>query len=367
MKSFFLFLLLFPIIVSAQYDSTKNRQTINAYGFTYKNVAVTGSFLIPNDTPRLAVADSNAIATLNGRVFVYTGWRWNSFEVVMDSDPNKLDSVTYRSDTLWQWKNGDSSLIGELVLGSLYTFSNGLNESSAGNPKLGGALTAATSLWNNTFQYSYRVSGTDSIIVGTTNSGAWRADRRKTGVANNLIVDDNMYFEVNDGTSQSAGLEFLNNGSGTLSTRFQDSRTVKTGLEYISHDTTGWTAYTLITRNYLNQRLAGFSGGGIADSIQNITTDTVVTITNGVNIVYVNPATSRDTIAITLPASPSTSKTIEFYFGGTITSGTVVTLLTIAGNSGQTILQATTPTIFEAGEYVSYKWNSSLSKWYRKN
>jgi hypothetical protein len=103
---------------------------------------------------------------------------------------------------------------------------------------------------------------------------------------------------------------------------------------------------------------------GVADSVEEIETD--AEITDGVNIVYVNPDEALEELEITLPENPSSKNEIEIYFGGTIESGTVVTALTITPNTGQTILQATEPTLIEAGESIAYKYNSSLSKWYRK-
>jgi hypothetical protein len=150
----------------------------------------------------------------------------------------------------------------------LFSFSNGLNATN-GTVNLGGQLTLATALWGNPFKYSYALSGTDSIVVQTNYAGSFRVDKYSTGTANNLIIGNNMYFELNDGTSQSAGFEFLKSG---MLTRFQDSRTVKTGLEYTSLDTTGYTAYTLVPKNYINQRLAAFtpSGGNLINGGNNL-------------------------------------------------------------------------------------------------
>ncbi len=138
-------------------------------------------------------------------------------------------------------------------------------------------------------------------------------------------------------------------------------------VNYNTYDSSGYTSLTHIPKQYLEDRLAGISGGGVSESIQNHTSGTTVTVTNGVNILYVNPASTLATLTITLPATPHAGNYIEIYFGGTMTSGDVVTSITISGNTGQTVLQASTPSIVEAGEHISYRWNSSLSKWYRKN
>lgn len=112
------------------------------------------------------------------------------------------------------------------------------------------------------------------------------------------------------------------------------------------------------------------SGGGssafVSDSIQTHTSGATVTINNAVNIIYINPASSISTLTITMPSTPHQLKELQVYFGGTITTGTVVTSLTVTGNTGQTILQATSPSSVEAGECIVYKYNSSLSKWFRQ-
>lgn len=114
---------------------------------------------------------------------------------------------------------------------------------------------------------------------------------------------------------------------------------------------------------------SGSGGGGssfVADSIQTHTSGSTVTINNAVNIVYINPASVIASLTITLPSTPHQVKELQVYFGGTITTGTVVTSLTVTGNTGQTILQATSPSSVEAGECIVYKYNSSLSKWFRQ-
>lgn len=108
------------------------------------------------------------------------------------------------------------------------------------------------------------------------------------------------------------------------------------------------------------------TGGGAADSIQNHTSGATVAVTNGVNVLYINPAATLAALEITLPATPHASNEIEIYFGGTVGSGDVVTAIDILPNTGQTLLQATTPSNVAAGESIAYKYNSSLSKWYRK-
>jgi hypothetical protein len=68
-----------------------------------------------------------------------------------------------------------------------------------------------------------------------------------------------------------------------------------------------------------------------------------------------------------MPASPEDGQIIDIYFGGSIGGGaTVVTSLTISANTGQTLIQATTPTTAVGGDWISYQYYSSTSRWYRR-
>jgi len=61
---------------TAQYDSTKTLQVQNSYGFTWKNGSFLGSFWLPQDTLKLKVADSGAVAMKGDTLYRYTGYAW---------------------------------------------------------------------------------------------------------------------------------------------------------------------------------------------------------------------------------------------------------------------------------------------------
>ena len=69
-------LLILSLCSSAQYDSTKILQAIQAYGFTWKNSRVISSLIPPNDTVKLALKDSGAIAYKGGNIWSYNGVSW---------------------------------------------------------------------------------------------------------------------------------------------------------------------------------------------------------------------------------------------------------------------------------------------------
>lgn len=102
------------------------------------------------------------------------------------------------------------------------------------------------------------------------------------------------------------------------------------------------------------------------DSIQVITSGGAVTLNNGVNIVYVDPTSTLSNLTITGPAIAHLTRKVTFYFGGVMTTGTVVTLFSFVANSGQSLLQASSPSAISAGDFpITYKFRPSTTKWYR--
>jgi hypothetical protein len=79
---------------------------------------------------------------------------------------------------------------------------------------------------------------------------------------------------------------------------------------------------------------------------------------------YYDPGSLAATADITLPAAPIDGQEIEIYFGGTITTGTVVTALTILPNTGHTIL-GTLPTTALVSTVLEYKFRNSTNQWYQ--
>lgn len=62
--------------VQAQYDSTKILQTQNSYGYQFKNGKYLNSLIIPGDTVKMAVKDSNAIVSKGAGLYRWNGYRW---------------------------------------------------------------------------------------------------------------------------------------------------------------------------------------------------------------------------------------------------------------------------------------------------
>ena len=96
----------------------------------------------------------------------------------------------------------------------------------------------------------------------------------------------------------------------------------------------------------------GGGGGSTADSIVTITIGSSSTVTSGYNVVIFNPSSALSTYTLTLPTTWHSSNDVYVYGGGTITSGTVVTTLSII--SGSTIIDDIPVTTLQVGHIARY-------------
>lgn len=111
-----------------------------------------------------------------------------------------------------------------------------------------------------------------------------------------------------------------------------------------------------------------FLGGAVVHgSIQAYTSTGSVSINDNVSTLQYNPASVNATATITLPATSGGSGSIvTVVFGGTITSGNpVVTTLTWAAGSGNTLVASNLPATANAGDSVSFEKIGTY--WYQIN
>lgn len=104
------------------------------------------------------------------------------------------------------------------------------------------------------------------------------------------------------------------------------------------------------------------SGGGSSKTTQQHTTGATVTIGATSDWLIINPATLLSSLTVTLKSSPSDRDEIEISFGGTITSGNVVTTLSITGG---TIVGNSSFSNIQIGDVLKYRYNNSNTKWYQ--
>lgn len=128
-----------------------------------------------------------------------------------------------------------------------------------------------------------------------------------------------------------------------------------------------WTSGgNLFYRRWGNTQTVGAVGsGGVSQQVY--TSGTTITVSNQGGDIWLllNPSITSSTLTITLDSAPIDGQKIEISAGGTLTSGVVITSLTISANSGQVLLQNTIPTQIRAGETVSYRYKLSNTTWYR--
>ena len=130
-------------------------------------------------------------------------------------------------------------------------------------------------------------------------------------------------------------------GTGTRITQFDPTGMLKAGPVYVSPDpfptsiSTGTASTITLTAGYVG------------------------------SAVYFDPSPSAiASYTLTFPASAPDNTIIEIFFGGQLTSGTVVTSLTLLPNTGQDFIQTSAPTTAVAGDHLSYrKYNNH---WYRR-
>ena len=118
-----------------------------------------------------------------------------------------------------------------------------------------------------------------------------------------------------------------------------------------------WTFATGGSDRFIAYKDWIFLGGAVVSgSIQSYTSTGSVTMNNNIATLQYNPASVNATATITLPAtSGGTGSRVTIVFGGTITSGNpVVTALTIAPNTGNTIVDSNPPTTANAGDVLEY-------------
>ena len=92
--------LLISFSLSAQYDSTKNRQTQSSYGFDNRNTRSRESAIIPNDTTKLALKDSGAIAYKGGYYWGYNGVHWSKISGGSGTDSAAIRSAKQPTDSV---------------------------------------------------------------------------------------------------------------------------------------------------------------------------------------------------------------------------------------------------------------------------
>ena len=103
-------------------------------------------------------------------------------------------------------------------------------------------------------------------------------------------------------------------------------------------------------------------GTTLASPVQLFTSGSSVTMLDYKSTLLVNPSSTLANLTINLPASLKDNQEIHILFGGTITSGAVVTNLTVSAASG--IIQTSPITNAAAGDALDFLFSTSAGKYY---
>lgn len=132
--------LLISSLASAQVDTTKVRQRINAFGYEYKNITVDSSLRIPRDTFRLKQSDTGSLAFKGGKI-----WKWVQTDILkwQEAGASVLASQGLSLD-------GDTVQLGGTLNENAVINLNGKNLDLSGSGHIGnlrvGELTGSTSV-----------------------------------------------------------------------------------------------------------------------------------------------------------------------------------------------------------------------------
>lgn len=156
-----------------------------------------------------------------------------------------------------------------------------------------------------------------------------------------------------------------NNGCTSCQVVIDDTLTHKVWTStYFPLDTTGFYLGHTDLQFATTKVTLGVSGGGSGLTRQVFTTGSQ-TIGGSNYWVDIDPPTTITTASFTMPISPVDLQFVYISFGGTITSGTVISNLSILPNSGQTILDNTPPTTATADNILIYEYRASNTQWKR--
>ena len=258
-----------------------------------------------------------------------------------------------------------------------FTFSNGLTNSS-GSVTWGGAETANTTLTGTGFSTTialggsgtWKYTGMSEDTTGSLGLMGWMPDsstRRFTWAALAAKISPNLptfniYFA--NGLTAAAGDSAywggtLNQNTSITQGAFSVTFGGTTGSQF--NVTSDQIQFTQNTSSGFPILLNGLVASGSSSTITSGSSSAAATDASNI---YINPASTLASYTLTLPSVNTEGSLCNIHFGGTLTTGTVVTSLTISAPAGTTILQTAAPTTAVAGACIIYRLHGTI--WYRE-
>lgn len=236
-----------------------------------------------------------------------------------------------------------------------------------GNTSYGGTISIGLGLGLSTpgeYQSVLNLVGDEGAIYFKPSNGVLRE--------NTVILTNggSSFTSYNTNATESVIFSISGHGGAQPGVQLFDYRTTKTSIQisnYGETDNIGTGAdYSSLLFNSLVPKLYVddlVSTIGQSFSEQTHTTGDTVTITDTTTILYVDPTSTLASLTITLPANPVNGQEVKVSFGGSLLSGVVVTLLTIVGNTGHSLLSNASITTANAGDGYIFKFQSSTNTW----
>jgi len=327
---------------------------------------------IPGDTAALNNAIKTVLVTNGSKQITALQMRNLMLGITGLMKAYAVDSVYRVADTLFLSRRGGFTTL-------KVTLNTG-GAPSESDPTVNAAAKTITSTdksnWNgkqDALIPSTGISIIANVISAKNDSSIWNAGKLKgnpvsatTPVINQVLKwNGTMWAPANDSIGTGGG------GGGYTPPGDNTKILVGDGTQQIGSTVKGLLGLNLIDNTSdINKPISTAQAAGInariaLDSTQNYTSGSTMTVGNAVNVVQINPASVISALTITLPSTAHNSNEIQFYYGGTITSGTVITSMAFTPPSGTTLIQAVTPGSVEAGETISFKKIGTI--WYRKN
>jgi hypothetical protein len=176
---------------------------------------------------------------------------------------------------------------------------------------------------------------------------------------NNIISPGALAFEVPTGSAYQFNINGTTN-MGLLTTGQLQLNKYGVGTF------TGTATYNLAVTSTGQFIEVSTSGGGVpVDAAQTYTSGSSLTITNGNNILIVNPSSTQATLVVTLPATPHAGNRFIVETGPATSSLTnAVTTFSILPNGGQSLDNLSGSFTLTSGATITLIWNPSTSTWH---
>lgn len=214
------------------------------------------------------------------------------------------------------------------------------------------------------------VSGAVTLTVSNTNAAfGWTGTNLNIATASGSIQGllsstDWTTFNAKLTSTLADGSVFIGNASNVATARAVtgDVTISNTGVTTLSATGVSAGTYNNVTVDTKGRVTAATNISYSNPEFEQHTSGATFTMASGKGGVVVNPSTTLAALTIFFPLAPINGEERSIVFGGVLTSGDVVTSLTLDGN-GKSVFNPLTGAI-ATNAYATYKYNSTNTTWY---